>query len=408
MRQLRSLVQVLSFDVASKVLWGVAGIVLIRFMTEPQFARYTLGISLASIATQVLAASFNRIYIIGHERLGLTGASSFLGFELMVIVSATVLSLPLRNFASGMYWYVAAVVCANCLADFLRTLYQRDLEFLRLSLFELGKAVALSTALVILVRTRGYNLSAGDVLATQAIVVLAASLAILIGRVRWSDLRKPAGAILVAKQVMQGKYRYLFAYFILLALFSQIDVIMLRGLAGSLELATYGAAFRYYTVLLLALSAVHVVLLPLVQNTRTHSELMSIFDKHRETLSLFVAIIVFVAWVGQWLIPWVDGGKYPETVLVFRVLAISAVISFAFSPHANLVIVSEDFRYLFGLIVLGLACGIVLNGLLIPRLGATGAALATLISFGLVNGLIFLRARRYMMKSRMQEYQESI
>lgn len=393
---MRSLVQVLSFDVISKFLWGITGIALIRFMAELQFARYTLAMSLALIATQILGASFNRIYIIGHRRLRLTGPSSFLGFEVLVIAGGIAAALPLRRFTDGMYWYIVALVSANCLADLLRTIYQKELEFLRLSVFELGKAVSVSLAIIVLIGIRGHDLRSWEVLAAQAGIVLTVVLALLPRRVNWHELRDPGGALRVAGQVVGGDYRYLFAYFFLLAFFSQVDVVMLRVIAGNLELATYGAAFRYYTVLLLALSAVHVVLLPLVQGARTTSELARLFEKHRRTLGLFALSVALVAWGAQWLIPWVDGGRYPDAVVVFRILAASAIVSFAFSPHANLVMVTEDFRFLFGLMAVGLVLAVSLNALLIPSFGAVGAAFATLISFGVVNASISLRARRHM------------
>src|SRR6476620_11371626 len=104
---MKSIVQVFSFDVVAKVISGAISILLIRYMSEGEYARYLVALSLVAVATGTLAASFNRIYVVGYERLKLAKmTSSFLGLQLLIIaVLALVGVLFLQRF-NDVYWFV--------------------------------------------------------------------------------------------------------------------------------------------------------------------------------------------------------------------------------------------------------------------------------------------------------------
>jgi O-antigen/teichoic acid export membrane protein len=144
---------------------------------------------------------------------------------------------------------------------------------------------------------------------------------------------------------------------------------------------------------ILALGSVHAVLLPVTQKIEDIQRLRATFGRYLKLVAMIVPVILLGAWASRWIIPAIDTGKYPEAVTVFRILAVSAVISIAFSPFVNLVMKFERFRFLFFLVSGAIALSIGLNLLLVPGLGAIGTAISTLISFGLVNSLIFLKAR---------------
>lgn len=101
-------------DVLSKGLLGVMGIALIRFMPQDQYALYTLSASLITVATQTLAASFNRIYIVGYDALDLENeAPSFLGLQLSLVFAAAVIMLPFAGLFEGIYPFVVGAIIAT-------------------------------------------------------------------------------------------------------------------------------------------------------------------------------------------------------------------------------------------------------------------------------------------------------
>ena len=58
---MRTVVQVFSFDIVSKVFLGIIGIVIIRYMPAGQYAGYTLATSVVAVVAGTLASSFNTI-----------------------------------------------------------------------------------------------------------------------------------------------------------------------------------------------------------------------------------------------------------------------------------------------------------------------------------------------------------
>jgi O-antigen/teichoic acid export membrane protein len=136
------------------------------------------------------------------------------------------------------------------------------------------------------------------------------------------------------------------------------------------------------------------VLLPAVQQAETPEALEALYRQHLRLLAVFAPAVALAAWLAGWVLPWIDRGRYPEAVPVFRILAASAVVSFACSPHVNLLMKLHRFRFLFALIVAALGIAVLLNLVLIPRAGAVGAAWATLVASACVTVPIFLAARR--------------
>ena len=401
---MRALVQVFSFDVVSKVFLGILGIVIIRYMPEDQYARYTLAISVVTVVTSTLASSFNRVYVVGYERLGLKSAlSSFIGLQIWCIAILVVLTFHFRSHLDGVYWFVVALAFAKCLSDFCKTAFQQQLKFLPLSIIELARSVLFAVVLMTLIYVVGYHIQAWQALLAQALALFCVFFVALGRRIEPLALLKVGQTARLAGTVIRGEYRYLFGYFFVLAFFSQTDVFMLDSLGTKKMLATYGSALRYYTLLLLALNAVHVVLLPLISQVRTVAELDEIYAKQLKMVMVFAPLALLGGWLAQWIMPWADKGKYPGAVPVFRILAVSAIISFLFSPHANVVMRFNDFKFLFLLIGGGLLLNVALNFALIPPLAEIGAAGATLIAAGGVNFLTFLRARKHRLSLSLGE-----
>ncbi len=391
---MKSILQVLSLDLLSKLLAGGAIVIIIRFMPKFEFAGYTLALSIVAFVTQTLTSGFNRIYIVGHQRLDLRDRlPSFLWFQLMLVGILAILGAPFASLVGGVYWFVIILILATCLSEFSRTTLQHELKFFSFSIVEVARTLIFLASLAVLVYVVRFNLRAAQVLLLQALTMIGVFLVIVGLRISPSKLLRLREAKGLAAAVVNGEYRYLFGYFSLLALFLQIDVFMLRAMTNDLELATYGSAFRYYSLLLLPLGAVHVVLLPTIQKAQSVAELEGIFANQRKMLLVFTPLVVLAAWASQWAIPWIDLGRYPNAIIVFRILAVSAIISFAFSPYVNLVMRFEDFKFLFVLMLAALLLHLALNIVLISTLGAIGAAIATLISFGFVNTAIFVRAQ---------------
>lgn len=399
---MRSVYQVFSFDVLSKVLTGLVGILLIRYMPEGEYATYTVAISFVAIIIQGFVAAFNRIYILEYDGLQTKGGDApFLAVQLAGILVVSAIALPFLRSLGLAFGAAVLVVLANSMSDFTKTVFQRQLRFKRYSLTEVGRSLLFMTLVVSLVKLAPSHLKATNVLLAQAIAMYAAFYAVFRSRLLTEALRSMRTVGVELRALLFGESRYLFLYFVVLALFAQLDIFLLRSLGTTRQLATYGSAFRYYTLLSLALGAVHTVLLPTIQLARDTDEIAEVLRRQRSLSLVFVPLVAVGAWLSGWLIPLIDRGRYPDAVPTFRILAVSAVISFIFSPSVNLVLCDREYRFLFRAVCASLVIGVPLNLVLIPAFGAPGAAVATLVAFGLFNGAVHVRATRNLAAPRV-------
>jgi O-antigen/teichoic acid export membrane protein len=390
------MLRVFSFDVASKVLLAVVTLSLIRFLPPAEYARYTLAVAASTFAAQALATTFNRIYIVGYERLGMEGAApDFLGFQLLVVAAAAVLASPWHGRLQGLYLPACALALGTCLSEFAKTAYQQELRFNRFALVELARAALTAAGVLSVLALLRSHAAAWMVVTVQALAMAVVFLGSSGRRSLRRELLHPARAGAFALSVLRTRYGWLFGYFALVAGLSQLDVFVLAAMAPPLQVATYGAAFRYYSILSLALASVHAVLLPVLQKVATPAEQDDIMRRQWQMAAVFTPLVLLGALLSPWIIPWLNGGRYPEAVPTFQILAVSAIVSFAFSPHAHVVLRFQDFRYLFWLAAGSLVLHFVLLVELVRVRGAVGAAASTLLTFAVVNGLTVLRARTH-------------
>jgi Membrane protein involved in the export of O-antigen and teichoic acid len=398
---MRAIAQVLSFDLIAKLLLGISGIILIRIMSEVEYSLYTLLMSLSAMASQVLATSFNRIFIVGYERLGLSSASShFLGVQVWLMGIMLLATLPLAATHPMLYGCAAVISVTTCLSEFARSFYRQEMRFIRFSLLDVGRAFVVIVGILALAVVTEQQVAAWQIAALQSAALFGVFVVGAANRIKFKDLLAIKPILSLFSTVVAGPYRYLFGYAVLLAILTQVDVLTLKVLAGDASLAAYGSARRYYALMLMGLSAVHVVLLPSVQRASQFDELDRIFRQFGRVLWLLVPGVLAAISLAPWLIPWIDGGRYPEAVPVFQVLTLSAGISLAFSPYVNILMKAELFRYLLVLVGSALIISVSLNMLLVPWIGALGSAISTLIGNAVVNGMTFWRARTYVQGMR--------
>lgn len=391
---MKHLPQVLSFDVLSKLALGAVTIALIRFMPIDEYAALTFAVSGAGLAAQMFSAGFNRIYIVGFERYALGDKlEALLALQLVGVAALAIAGASLAGALKGLYPAAVVLAGAIVLSEFSKTYYQRELRFARYSGIEIGRTAVQGAAVGGLLLAYGDRLEAAAVLWAQSAALAFAFCAALGPVVRWRRLADYCSAGALARALAVGPYPLLFAYFSAIAIFSQADVMMVRWLADDRVLASYGAALRYYGVLSLALGAVHAVLLPTVQNTRA-PQLEMLFRQHLRLVLVFSPLVVLVVVAAGWVMPWVDRGRYPDSITAFRVLAVSAAVSFAFSPHVNLLIKMERFAFLVVLAAAALGVDFAMLLWLVPQHGAVGAAVATLIATAVVTITIYFESRR--------------
>lgn len=381
-------------DFAAKAVWGIAGLLLIRYLSANEYASLTLALAVSGLMVEGVGDNLNRIYIVGYTRLRLAEATlPFLTLQFGLLAAMVAALCGFWNGSTLLVVLIAASAIAGHLLAFAKTAFQRELKFRAFSLVELARTLLFSSALVAIIALERADTKAWQVLLLQASCVALVAVVALVTTLDRRRLGRPARAWAIGRQIAAGGYALMVGYVLAMAGLARVDVLMLKWLDSSVQLATYGAAFRFHALLALMLAAVHSVLLPLTQKATHTEELAAVFAKYRHAVYAVVPFILLAAWTSEWFIPLVDGGKYTGTVAVFRVLCVSTVIGLTCSPYVNLLYRYEDFAVLLALGCAAFALSVGLNLVLIPRFHAAGAAMGLCAATGTLNVLIYARAR---------------
>jgi O-antigen/teichoic acid export membrane protein len=180
---------------------------------------------------------------------------------------------------------------------------------------------------------------------------------------------------------------WLIAYFFALAAFARLDIFMLSHFSTQYELANYGVAFRYYSLALLVLGSIHAVLLPRFSKV----DMQNVIKQRqfalkwlRMTVALIVPLGIVLA-VSRPLFIWINGAQYARAFYILLIFAIGIWLSLMLSPLVNILRARKAFRFLFLLAVGAFVVNLTGNYFLIPIWGGFGAAIITILSYGLIN-----------------------
>jgi O-antigen/teichoic acid export membrane protein len=395
---LRSITQVFSYSLVANAFGALATIVIIRMMSPVQFAEYSMVLAIISVLESTVVSAFNRIFIVGYGRFNIDkDMGAFFATQILVL---TVIWISIWSFKSTtvvLYILALFLALALCSTEFLRSSYQRSLRFNRFSQVLLVRSVLVFVSVVVIVMFSGTHIQAWQAILAQALAAFAVAVPLIIKKKMLNNFFHLNKAFKIIRLIFAGEYTYLFVYLFVLAFFSQLSVFMLNMFSDKQNLATYGSAFRYYGFLIIALSSVKAVYIPVIQNAEAWTDINRIFRKHRNLILLSLPVFILGCLISVWFIPWIDQGKYPEAPIVFQILAMSALVSFIFSPHVTVLMKSERFLFLMVLIIIGFFLNVIINYLLIPNYGALGAACSTLIAYGFVNSGIFIYSRKILL-----------
>ena len=391
----RATITLVLFDGVAKLLAAGSTLLLIHILPVAEYAKLTLASAAISLVAQTTASSVNLIYIFASQNSSLHAErGSLLGLQALgALLLCTAFLLPF-DLDALVVFAAAALGTAFVTSDFVRTEYQRRLAFRHYAAIELLRSGLFLLLIISILWLAPRHLTAASALGLQAVAIALISAPALIRLDLTRGISNLSRGLTLARGLLTAHYRDLFYYYLALALFSQLGVFMLKQLGTTGSLAAYGAASRYYNFLMVALSAAQAVLLPTVAGARAKDELRRAYRKHGTLILLFVPVVIAACVLTPWFMPWIDGGRYPDAVPIFWILAASAFISFACSPYVFVVMRFGRLRFLLVLVLITAVFNTTLNAVLIPTCGGVGAAVATLLSYAFLNGTTFYRALR--------------
>ncbi len=170
-------------------------------------------------------------------------------------------------------------------------------------------------------------------------------------------------------------------------LYAKVDVVMLGMLSTQVEVAFYSSSGRFLGLLVaVASSAAAVFYPPMAVLGRTKPRVLGDTLDHLLRLATVAAVLMSLAlWTAaQPLIVMLFGTRYLPAAEVLGVLAWLLIPATAIRLLSNALLAMDRERSAVGVGIVAVGSNVILNLVLIPRLGAAGAAIASLSAEWLV------------------------
>ena len=170
-------------------------------------------------------------------------------------------------------------------------------------------------------------------------------------------------------------------------IYTRIDQVMLKNIIDATAVGIYDAAVRISELWYFIPAIIVSSLFPAIINARKHST----HEYKKRAIKLFfllfgitMSIAILMSTFSKPIISFVFGSEFQDSAMVLKIY-IWALVPTSMIILFNYILLAENKKViLFFSALLGMIVNIYLNYILIPKYGAPGAAVATLISSSVV------------------------
>lgn len=388
------------FDMIAKVFTVVISIMIIRCLTEKDYANYTLFNSIGSFISGVLGSGIGLAYtryavILRQKKVG-TDALLFyrLRNKMMRIVYVIFLMGFIIYFVSTSLTYTFLL---GGIYGLILALYQLNVVFFQArEKYFIGGIVSniknIVVAIVIFFIFMIPNKT--NVYLVLLIYVLAIAVSWLftnkyINKLIKMDLYNNEKSDLYLIGMFKESI-WIILYMFMLSAFNQLDVLILNYTRSVTDVANYGVAYKYYATILSLLPALQVVLR--VKNSSVEMAMQP--ELRRQSVIKWVkkstpfAVVLFVlGCIGaQIAFPILNGASYNRAILTFDILLVGACLSYITAPNVSVMLAADKQKLLFFLSVGSFFINFIGNIIFIPLYGANAAAVTTVLAHFFLNG----------------------
>jgi O-antigen/teichoic acid export membrane protein len=381
----RGFVSTFSLDVVGRGLSAIATVLFIRTLGVDSFAYLVLFLTVGQFAggaltggvrTRYLRAEAERVSR-GHERATgfalalLTGLGLIVGTGLLFWAGVSLVDGGDREFVLLATLYTAGHASIE-LAMFH---YQAHLRFSKGGTVGVARSVSLLTVAVL--ATLGV-IGSGPAVAGAAAAGIAAVAAIACFPLIRQTLSVPARAALGGH--FGSESAWLTLYYLASAGFAYANVFVVASLLDDEAIASYGAAIRYLAIVLGPVPALLAVLRvrtsqhDVVDSTKVQTNMLLGWIK--QTILPAGAAVGIAALTAPFFIPLLNSGNYPDTVPIFQLLMIAALVIYTTMPGASMLMAQRRYRTLATIYAVALLIEVV-AAVLAAELGGVIAVAAT-------------------------------
>ena len=194
----------------------------------------------------------------------------------------------------------------------------------------------------------------------------------------------------LAKELLSVSKFYIIAN-LMSTVYVHTDVVMLNFMAGPAETGIYGAAWNCANMFNFVFAAIIDSMRPTIYEGKNIDQ--QTFEKR--TIELFSilfyfasAMIIMMMIFSPLIVKIMYGADYVEAVGVLRIVAWMSVFSYVGTARSAWMLAENKHKYLWIINLIGVILNVVVNYFLIPILGSSGAAIASVVTQFLSNVLI--------------------
>lgn len=202
---------------------------------------------------------------------------------------------------------------------------------------------------------------------------------------------------LVARELLKDSWPLLFAGIAVL-LYMRLDVVMLQQMAGDREVGIYAAATRISEVWYFLPAVIVASVSPSI--IKSHGTDPGLYIRKLQRLYFLMAwsaigLSLPISLASEWIVKLLYGIQFKEAGPVLAIHLWASVAVFLGVASSQHLLIEQQQKISFYRTLIGVICNIVLNLLLIPRLGAMGAAIATVVSYFIATfSIVFFKSTR--------------
>jgi len=387
-------------------------VVLIRGLSVRGYAYTTLFLTLAQFAGSAAGSGVRTRYLREEaERLSRqrrdkdqdTFLAALLKGTALIVAIGLVATPVVRivKFGSSLNGRVALVLTATAFAvgysaiEMAIARFQARRRFYAVGSLGVIRALALLGAALLIVLTSDGQTSIGLWFGGSMILVGSAVTALIFKR--GETHRRHA-----RPSALSREETWLSVYYVAAAGFAYVDVFVAGALLSARDVAALGAALRYLAVVLGPIPALGAILrvrtaqADLVDSATSQSAMLLAWM--RRTILPAAALVAVTAGLAPVVIPLIDKGRYPGSIIVFQIFLATALTAYATAPGVSILMTQRRYADLAGIYAVGLALNLVGDIVVARRYGITGIAVVSSSIYVALDVLMastgFHRARR--------------